>query len=113
MDGIANSVDGTWSKLWEMMKYMQAHAYAVHGAAEPVDLATEQQIISPITSSFQTRTSALQGPGIILFMDIIQNPRRVPGIVSLPADSVYGVHEQISSSKYMLCLAGCGGHSVQ
>ena len=44
-------------------------------------LATEQQwIISPITSCFQTRTSALQEPGFVLFTDIIQNPRRVPGI---------------------------------
>ena len=38
-----NSIDMSFSKLWEMVKDREARFAAVHGVAKRLDLATEQQ----------------------------------------------------------------------
>ena len=98
---MASPTQQTWiwansGRRWSIWKPGVLHAVSM-GLQSRAHLATEQQqILSPITSCFQTRTSALQEPGFVLFTDTIQNPRRVPGIFSTR------IHEQISSSKCML-----------
>ena len=43
MDGIPDSMDMSWIKLWEIVKYREAWHAVVHGVAmNQDDLATEQ-----------------------------------------------------------------------
>ena len=42
MDGIINSIDMSFSKLWEMVKDRETWHTAVHGVAEWNSLTTEQ-----------------------------------------------------------------------